>query len=51
MGEKECIHVMCDCVTMLHSRKLTEHCKPAIMEKIKIIIYKKKECVFVFFYI
>ena len=27
-------------VTMLYSRKLTEHCKPAIMEKIKIIIYK-----------
>ena len=26
---------------MLYSRKLTEHCKPAIMEKIKIIVYKK----------
>ena len=25
---------------MLYSRKLTEHCKPAIMEKIKIIILK-----------
>ena len=31
---------MCDWVTLLHSRKLTEHCKPAMMEKIKII--KKK---------
>ena len=32
-------------VTMLYSRKLPEHCKPAIMEKIKIIInemYKNK---------
>ena len=28
---------------MLYSRKLTEHCKPAIMEKIKIIKIKKKE--------
>ena len=27
---------MCDWVTLLYSRKLTEHCKPAIMEKIKI---------------
>ena len=24
---------MCNWVTMLNSRKLTEHCKPAIMEK------------------
>ena len=31
---------MCDWVTFLCSRKLTEHCKPAIMEKIKIIIKK-----------
>ena len=31
---------MCDCVTLLCSEKLTEHCKSAIMEKIKII--KKK---------
>ena len=29
---------MCDWVTLLYSRKLTEHCKPAIMEKIKIIL-------------
>ena len=27
-------------VTLLYSRKLTEHCKPAIREKIKIIIKK-----------
>ena len=34
---------MCDWVTLLYSRKLTEHCKPAIMEKIEIIINIKKE--------
>ena len=28
---------VCDWVTLLFSRKLTEHCKPAIMEKIKTI--------------
>ena len=28
---------MCDQVSLLHSRKLTEYCEPAIMEKIKII--------------
>jgi len=33
---------MCDWVTLLCSRKLTEHCKLAIMEKIKIIINEKK---------
>ena len=27
-------------VTFLYSRKLTEHCKPTIMEKIKIIKIK-----------
>ena len=32
---------MCDWVTLLYSRKLTEHGKPAIREKIKIIIKKK----------
>ena len=31
---------MCDWVTLLYSRKLTEHCKLAIMGK-KIIIHKK----------
>ena len=29
---------MCNWVTLLYSRKLTERCKRAIMEKIKIII-------------
>ena len=33
---------MCDWVTLLYSRKLTKHCKPAIMEKIKIIKKKYK---------
>ena len=28
---------MCDCATLLYSRKLTDHCKSAIMEKTKII--------------
>ena len=28
---------MCDWVTLLYSRKLKEHCKQAMMEKIKII--------------
>ena len=31
---------MCDSVTLLYTRKLTEHYKPARMEKIKIIIKK-----------
>ena len=31
---------MCGWVTLMYSRKSTEHCKPAMMEKIKII--KKK---------
>ena len=34
---------MCNWVTLLYSRKLTEQRKPAIMEKIKIIINKKKK--------
>ena len=34
---------MCNWVTMLYSRKLPEHCKPAIMEKNKnYSLYKKK---------
>ena len=33
---------MSDWVTLLCSRKLPEHCKSAIMEKIKIMIKKKK---------
>ena len=32
---------MCDWVTLLYDRKLTAHCKPTIMEKIKIIKKKK----------
>ena len=28
---------VCDWVTLLYSRKWTEHCKPALPEKIKII--------------
>ena len=33
---------MCDWVTLLYSRKLTEHCKPATKEKIKINKISKK---------
>ena len=33
---------VCDWVTLLNSRKLTEHCQPAIKEKMKIIKKKKK---------
>ena len=33
---------MCNWVTMLYSRKWTEHCKPATMAKNKIIIEFKK---------
>ena len=32
---------ICDWVTLLDSRKLTEHCKPAVMEKINIIFLKR----------
>ena len=42
MWEKIMYTCMCNWVTLLYSRKLTGHCKPAIMEKIKIIIYIKK---------
>ena len=41
MWEKECIYVW-DWVTLLYSRKLTEHCKLTIIEKIKIIRKRKK---------
>ena len=38
---KKRIHIcMCNWVTMLYGRKLTEHCKPSIMEKVKIITLK-----------
>ena len=33
MGEKRMYTYLCIWVTMLYSRKLTEHCKPAIMKK------------------
>ena len=33
---------VCDQVTLLYSRKLTEHCKPAMVEKIKIIKKRSK---------
>ena len=37
---------MCDWVTFLYSRKFTKHCKPAILEKIKIVVkFKKKRYV------
>ena len=36
-----CMYIyICDWVTLLYSRKLTEHFKPSIMEKIKIIFKK-----------
>ena len=34
---------MCNWVTMLYTGKLTEHCKPAIMEKNKNHYIKNKE--------
>ena len=35
---------VCDWVSLPYSRKLTEHCKPTIMEKIKLITKFKKKC-------
>ena len=43
MRKKGTYTYMCDQVNLLYSRKLTEQCKPAIMEKMKIIIKKKKQ--------
>ena len=40
MGEKRMYICMCDWVTLLYSRKLTDHCKPAIMDKNKNHIKK-----------
>ena len=37
---------MCNWVSLLYSRKLTGHSKPAIMEKIKIIIKKYIQQIF-----
>ena len=44
---------MCDWVTSLYSRKLTEHCKPVIMEKNKnhYIYIKRKFLLFIFYYV
>ena len=42
MWQKRMYTCMCNWVTLLYNRKLTEHCKTAIMEKIKIIIKFKK---------
>ena len=42
MWEKRMYTCICDWVTMLYSRKLTEHCKPAIMEENKNYIKMKK---------
>ena len=33
MWEKGMYMCMCDWVTLLYSRKVAEHCKPALMEK------------------
>ena len=41
---------MCDWVTLLCSRKLTEHCKSAIMEKIKNIIKNIRKHMYIFLY-
>ena len=34
---------MCDWVTLLYTRKLTEHCKQTIMEKIKNHLKKREK--------
>ena len=45
MGEKTMYTCMCNWVTLLYSRKLTEHCKSATMEKNKNhYIYIKDLC-------
>ena len=44
MWEKRMHTCVCDWVTLLYRRKLTEHCKSVIIEKIKIIIKLKKNC-------
>ena len=40
---KKNVYMYCDWVTVLYRRKMTEHCKPAIMEKIKITIKQKQK--------
>ena len=42
MWEKRMYTCMCNWDTMLYSRKLTDHCKPAIMEKNKNHYIKNK---------
>ena len=42
-GKKRMYTCMCNRVTLLYSRKLTEHCKLPIMENIKIVIEIKKK--------
>ena len=42
MWEKGMYMCMCDWVILLYSRKLTEHCKPAIVEKKSLKVEKKK---------
>ena len=42
---------MCDWVTLLYGRKLTEHCNLTIMEKIKIIKKPMWEISFVYKYV
>ena len=41
-GRKKIYTCMCNRVTVLYSRKLAEHCKPAIMKKRKIKKEKKQ---------
>ena len=44
MREKRIYTCLCNWVSVLYSRKLTEHCKPAIMKKNnKNIIYIKNK--------
>jgi len=48
MRKKKMYTCMCNWITMLYSRKLTEHCKPAIMEKNKNHYINKITFFFVF---
>ena len=40
---------VCDWVNLMYRRKLTEHCRQAIIEKIKIIKNKDAHCIFFYF--
>ena len=42
MQEKRMYTCMCKWVIMMYSRKLTEHCKQAIMKKKTKSLYKNK---------